>query len=407
MDKVLNKHEPFDMIVIGAGISGLAMAFEAQLAGNKVLVLEKENRCGGCFHSEVMPNTGSNDGEIFWLEMGTHTCFNSYGRLLNILGRLEMSDQMQGREKLSYRMLVNNKLVSIASRLSFMELLTHVWRLFSLKKEGKSIADHYSALIGPSNYSSVFRHAFNAVVCQPADQMPADMLFRKRPRDKSVKRSYTFAEGLARIIAALEQRLEVRTGQDIHAIHRHAAGYVVETEAGVYASDKLVCATPAPATARLLAQVHADIAEQLGWVNEVEIESVGIVVCKETLTLPPAAGIIAVDDDFYSAISRDYVAHPHLRGFTFHFKPGLLSDEEKLQRICTVLGVETSDLQYVFHKINRLPAPEVGHHQLIEEIDAMLANHPLALVGNYFDGVAVEDCLERVEKEWARFSAMA
>jgi len=378
------------------------MAFEAQQAGIDVLVLEKESRSGGCFHSEIVPD----EAEPFWLEMGTHTCFNSYARLLTLLDKLELSGQMLGREKLSYRMLVNDKLVSIPSRLHFFELFTHIWRVFSLKKEGKSIAAYYTALMGPTNYHDVFRHAFNAVTCQAADNMPADMLFRKRPRDKSVQRSYTFAAGLGRIIAALEQRLEIKTGQDIHAIHRHAAGYVVETTDGVYACDKLVCATPALAASRLLEGAHADIAEQLGWVDEVEIESVGIVTGSDAVPLQPVAGIIAADDDFYSAVSRDFVAHPHLRGFTFHFKPGLLGDEEKVQRICTVLGVETSDLQYVFHKTNRLPAPGMGHHLLIEEMDAMLANQPLALVGNYFDGVAVEDCLQRVEKEWARFSAI-
>ncbi len=394
--------ESYDMIVIGAGISGLALAFEAQQAGINVLVLEKENRSGGCFHSEIMPD----DSEPFWLEMGTHTCFNSYGRLLTILDKLGLTEQMLGREKLSYRMLADDKLASIPSRLRFFELFTHAWRLFSLNKEGKSIADYYSALIGPNNYAGVFRHAFNAVICQAADHMPADMLFRKRPRDKSVQRSYTFAAGLGRVIAELEQRLEVKKGQDIHAIHRHASGYVVETEDGVYACEKLACATPAPAASRLLAHVHADIAEQLSWVNEVEIESVGIVVGKEALSLAPVAGIIAVDDDFYSAVSRDFVAHSHLRGFTFHFKPGLLSDDDKLQRICTVLDVESADLQYVFYKTNRLPAPDMGHHQLIEDMDAMLADLPLALVGNYFDGVAVEDCLERVEKEWTRLGTI-
>jgi len=39
MDKGSNKHDTYDMIVIGAGISGLAIAFEAQQAGINVLVL--------------------------------------------------------------------------------------------------------------------------------------------------------------------------------------------------------------------------------------------------------------------------------------------------------------------------------------------------------------------------------
>jgi len=393
--------ERYDMIVIGAGISGLAMAFEAQQADMDVLVLEKENRSGGCFHSEIVPH----ESDPFWLEMGTHTCFNSYGRLLKILRQLNLMDQMQEREKLRYRMLVNDKLVSIPSRLHLFELITHVWRLFSLKKEGKSIADYYTALLGPKNYADVFRHAFGAVLCQPADNTPADMLFRKRPRDKSVQRSYTFADGLGRIITELEQRLDIKTGQDIRAIYLHEGGYMVETEKAVYQCDKLVCATPAPAASRLLKKAHSDIAEQLAWVNEVEIETLAIVVSKQALKLEPVAGVIAADGDFYSAVSRDFVAHPNLRGFTFHFKPGLLSDEQKISRICSVLGMQPSDLLYIFNKTNRLPAPETGHHQLIEDMDALLAGKSLALVGNYFNGVAVEDCLERVEKEWVRLSA--
>ncbi|MFQ5344853.1 MAG: protoporphyrinogen/coproporphyrinogen oxidase [Mariprofundus sp.] len=393
--------ERYDMIVIGAGISGLAMAFEAQQAGMGVLVLEKENRSGGCFHSEIVPD----EGEPFWLEMGTHTCFNSYARLLNILHRLDLMDQMQERKKLRYRMLAGNHLVSIPSRLHVLELVTHVWRLFTLKKEGKSIADYYTALLGEKNYTDVFRHAFGAVLCQPADNVPADMLFRKRPRDKSVTRSYTFAGGLSHIITALEQRLEVRTGQEIRAITRHEEAYAIEVENGVYHCDKLVCATPAPAAARLLQQVHADIAEQLAWVNEVEIESLAIVVNRQVLSLEPMAGVIAADGDFYSAVSRDFVEHPDLRGFTFHFKPGLLGDDQKLACVCNVLGLQSSDLLYVFNKTNRLPAPEAGHHELTGDLDALLAGKPLALVGNYFNGVAVEDCLERVEKEFSRLSA--
>ncbi len=393
--------ERYDMIVIGAGISGLAMAFEAQQAGMDVLVLEKENRSGGCFHSEVVPD----ESGPFWLEMGTHTCFNSYGRLLKILRQLNLIDRMQEREKLRYRMLVNDQLVSIPSRLHFFELLTHVWRLFSLKKEGKSIADYYAALLGSKNYADVFRHAFGAVLCQQADNVPADMLFRKRPRDKSIKRSYTFASGLGHIITELEKRLAIKAGQNIHAIYQHEAGYDIETGDGVYQCDKLVCAIPAPAASRLLQQVHSDIADQLGWVNEVEIESVGIVVSKQILRLESMAGVIAADGDFYSAVSRDFVDHPNLRGFTFHFKPGLLGDEKKISCVCSVLGIQQSDLLYEFNKNNRLPAPEMGHHQLIEDLDTLLVGKKLALIGNYFNGVAVEDCLERVEKEFSRLSA--
>ena len=54
--------------------------------------------------------------------------------------------------------------------------------------------------------------------------------------------------------------------------------------------------------------------------GQVVDELVGVAVAKEKLTLPLVAGIIPLDDDFYSAVSRDTVLHPSLRGFSFHFK---------------------------------------------------------------------------------------
>lgn len=388
----------YDMIVIGAGISGLSMAFHARQAGMRVLVLEKESRAGGCFHTAMVPC----DAAPFWLELGTHTCFNSYGRLLRILRQMGMQDTLQAREKLRYRLLADEGLCSIPSRLHWLELLSHAWRLFLLDKREQSVAEYYRAVIGERNYRDVFRHAFNAVICQPADDVPADMLFRKRPRDKTVMRSFTMPVGLQQIIAALEAKLECRKGQEITAI-RHVDGHFhITANDARYQSRLLVCATPVQATSRLLADAFPAIAGQLSWIAEVEVESVGVVVPKEALSLEVLAGVIAVDGDFYSAVSRDVVSHDQLRGFTFHFRPGRLDDAGKLQHICKVLGIDEGAVQHVFHKTNRLPAPDMGHHVLIAEIDAALDGLPLGLVGNYFRGVAVEDCLERVEQEFAR-----
>jgi oxygen-dependent protoporphyrinogen oxidase len=271
--------ERYDLIVVGAGISGLAMAFEAKMAGQKVLVLEKSERAGGCFDSATVAGE-----KPFWLEMGTHTCFNSYGRLLKILDKLGLMDQLSAREKQSYKMLADEQLVSIPSRLKFLELFANAWRIFSATKDGKSVADYYRAIVGPKNYQNVFRHAFNAVICQQADEVPADMLFRKRPRDKSVMRSYTFPEGLSRIISELEKRVQCRTGVKIEEItfdKNH--GFAVALADTTLHAERLVIATPVLAASRLLQGAFPDVAEQLGWVNEVEIESVGIVINRNDL----------------------------------------------------------------------------------------------------------------------------
>ena len=59
-------HNKQDIIIIGAGITGLTLAYYLKKAGKKVLILEKQNRCGGViqtitendFTFETGPSTG-------------------------------------------------------------------------------------------------------------------------------------------------------------------------------------------------------------------------------------------------------------------------------------------------------------------------------------------------------------
>jgi oxygen-dependent protoporphyrinogen oxidase len=132
------------------------------------------------------------------------------------------------------------------------------------------------------------------------------------------------------------------------------------------------------------------------------IETLAVVVPREALKIAPLAGIIARDDDFFSMVSRDTVQDSSYRGFTFHFKPGRLDETAKLNRVGEVLGISMKQLHDVVSVINQLPALAVGHEALIAELDQRLAGKPLALTGNYFTGVSLEDCVCRSQKEFLR-----
>jgi UDP-galactopyranose mutase len=67
--------------------------------------------------------------------------------------------------------------------------------------------------------------------------------------------------------------------------------------------------------------------------------------------------------------------------------------------------VEPGDLEEFTRRMTLLPSPVLGHDRTIEELDGMLAGGRLALTGNYFDGLAIEDCVLRSRAEWARVSA--
>ena len=66
-----------EVVVVGAGISGLSFAWKAAQTGRQVLVLEERDRIGGCIYS-----CRYDDG--YWYELGAHTVYNSYSGLLDI-----------------------------------------------------------------------------------------------------------------------------------------------------------------------------------------------------------------------------------------------------------------------------------------------------------------------------------
>jgi protoporphyrinogen/coproporphyrinogen III oxidase len=393
----------YDAIVIGAGISGLSLASYAAAAGLSTLVIERSDRAGGCFHSHHFGNEAAG----FWVELGAHTCYNSYGGLLGLLERYDLMGDLQPREKVSFKMLVGNEICSITSQLSFPELLASGWRIFSLKKEGESVASYYGRIVGRKNYERVFAAAFNAVLSQRANDFPADMLFNKRPRRKDVIKSFTMKEGLSSItdrIAAIPGVTLVTRAQ-VTRIAKSGERFVVELSDGrSFESDRLALATPPPEASRLSADIAPELSGALAKIKVENIETVGVAVLKGKLKLPPVAGIIAANDNFYSAVSRDTVIHPLYRGFSFHFKSGRLPLEAKLKRIAEVLRVKVEDLEQVVQRESLLPSPVVGHGALTAEIDKSLAGGKLYVTGNYFAGMAVEDCIVRSKKEFERLS---
>jgi len=393
----------YDAIVIGAGISGLSLASYAASAGLSTLVIEKSSRAGGCFHSHNFQGEAAG----FWLELGAHTCYNSYGGLIGLMEKHSLMGSILAREKVSFKMLVDNEIRSIASQLSFPELLASAWRLFTLKKEGESVASYYGSIVGRRNYERVFAPAFNAVISQRANDFPADMLFNKRPRRKDVIKSFTLQGGLSTVtdrISAIPG-VTLITEAEVARVAKRSESFVLELADGRgFQSDRLALAVPPSEASRLSAEIAPELSGILARIKVENIETVGVAVLKEKLKLPPVAGIIPANDDFYSAVSRDTVPHPSYRGFSFHFKSGRLPLEAKLKRIAQVLQVRPENLEQAALRESRLPSPVLGHGRLIAELDRCLGAGNLFLTGNYFAGMAVEDCIVRSRKEFARLS---
>jgi UDP-galactopyranose mutase len=242
------------------------------------------------------------------------------------------------------------------------------------------------------------------VPSQTADDFPADMLFKKRERREDVLRSFTLPGGLrSGVEAALSQPgIELATGTAASSLARSGDGFEATLEDGrTVRAGTLALALPPGAAAALLEGVLPDVARRVAGLREVAVDSLGFAVRKERVDLPYATFLIPLRDEFHSVVTRDVVPDDDWRAFTLHFRPGL-DPAARLARAAEVLGVRVDDMHARAERRATLPSPVLGHAQVIADIDRGLAGGRLALTGNWFGGLSIEDCVLRSRAEWQR-----
>ncbi|MEW8010648.1 MAG: protoporphyrinogen/coproporphyrinogen oxidase [Candidatus Thiodiazotropha sp.] len=392
-----------DLLVVGAGISGLGMARMAKRRGIEPLILEAGSHIGGAINSHRFET----DEGRFWAELGGHTCYNSYGNLLQLLEESGQLGDLQPKRKLRYRLQTGDRLTSIPSRLNYLELLGALPRLWLSKKAERTVADYFGHIMGQRNFEQVLGPALDAVVCQPAADFPADALFRKKPRRKEIVRSYTGPEGLQSFIDGMASGLEIRRDSPVIRLEKGDNGYQAVTGDGAIQAKHIALAVAPDVAARIMLESMPDLAARLQEIEMASIESHAVLVRADRVRLPPLAGIIGVDDDFYSVVSRDPVPDETYRAFTFHFRPNGLDEAGRMTRISEVLGLDMQAVESHVGCSNRLPALRLGHHERISWIDNALQGGSLALTGNWFSGVSIEDSLIRSNQECQRLFGAA
>lgn len=394
----------YDLALVGGGISGLSLAHYCARAGRSVALLEKETQPGGALCSNAP------EGSDFFFELGAHTCYNSYGRFIELLEDYGLMGSIQPRVKAPFKMLDGNRFVSIVSQINLLELLVSAPKIFFLKRAGQTVRSYYGRIVGEGNFERTFSAVFSAVPSQKADAFPADILFKKRARNKAVAKSFTLQSGLQAIAHAVAANPAIHYvgGQPAQALHREGDAWIVETADGTtYASGQLALATPPSIAAHLLADLAPDLAQHLKTLSVATVDSIGVAVKRERVSLAPLGGAIPRDDALFSIVSRDVVPHEQYRGFTFHFAAGALSRDERLARICTSLQITPQDIVYTGEKTNVVPSPRLGHDEWMATTDQLAERANVLLTGNYFSGLSIEDCLLRSLQQSERLSQTA
>jgi protoporphyrinogen/coproporphyrinogen III oxidase len=398
--------EERDVAVVGGGVSGLAFACRAAASGREVLLLEQADTLGGCLDSRRVGD--------FWFEMGAHTCYNTYRAFLDLAEQSGVLGSLRARSAVRKRFgLLRDGRLSVMGPLSvflhfdWWELARSVPWAMGRAKAGQTVSSYFGRLVGKGNYRRILGPFLSAVPSQNADAFPVEgpgSLFKKRQRRQEIARSYTLEGGLGTVVAAAARvpGIAVRTGFAVAAVEPWGRGYLATMADGRQIGARVMAlAVPVSTAAGILRGSLPELSGQLARVNTVAVESLGVVVAKNAVALPPLAFLVSVNDLFYSVVTRDVLPDREHRGFAFHFRPGV-SRERKLERIAQVLGLERESFQRVEEKNALLPCPQVGHDRVVAEVDRILAGGRLAVTGNFFAGMAIEDCVERSFAEWER-----
>jgi protoporphyrinogen oxidase len=280
--------------------------------------------------------------------------------------------------------------------MSIPELLISLPRMFGAKMDGKTVESHYSRIVGKDNFRRAVAPMFNAVICQKANDFPADMLFKKRARRKEVIKKFSLQNGIQTVIdtIAANPAIESVTSREVKKVVFNKDGFKVTlSDNSTLEAPRLALATPSATSATLVQKSFPAIAKKLAALKAERVETVGVIIKKEETGIGPIAALAAADDVFYSFVSRDTFPDPVYRGFAFHFKAGKGSREARLARIAQVLG--TGNFEQVVTAEHVIPSLRLGHGQTVQELDSLLADTQLMLTGNYFTGLAIEDCVSR------------
>jgi protoporphyrinogen oxidase len=389
--------EKYDIVIVGSGISGMSLAYYCAKEHLDVLVIEKNNTIGGSFTTETISD--------FWIELGAHTMYNSYGNLIEIIEGCGIKDDIVKRKKVPYKAYKDEKVHSVISQFSIPELLLSIPSLFRIKKDNQTVESYYSKIVGKKNYRKFFQYMFNAVPSQPTNEFPANILFKKRNRRKDVLRSFTLKKGIGSIIEAISDLpgIDIMTGDPVVSTTRENGQFSIGTnKKKTFKSDFLALASSVNHTASLLTNLNPDLSELIQKIDHVHTDSVGIIIEKKHIDFKEVAGIIGINADFYSVVSRDVMEDPTYRGFVFHFRPGRLDEQAKINFICKTMGISEENLVQRYFRQNIVPSFKLGHESIVNGIDEILAEDNILLTGNYFSGMSIEDCVNRSLREYQR-----
>ena len=456
------QHTHRDVIVIGAGISGLVCAYRLKRLGLDVALIEKSNRVGGVIQSEQI------DGYL--IERGPNSSQGS-DELVALVEELGIIDELvEGDPKAPAYVYFGGRLHAVPSGLgAFLgtKLLSLSGKLRILKepfvpvrrtKSEESVASFARRRIGREAADRLVAPFVSGIYAGDAEQLSVQAAFprlanletgsgglfrgmlakareaRLARKDASAvldkatptrRRLCSFRGGMAFLPATLASKLgeDLLTGcRGLQIARGESNAFSVEFEHGgdhhKLTSSHLVIATPANVASNLIASISDELSQLLEEINYPPLAIVSLAYDQSAIKtpldgfgflVPPSEGMNILGCVWNSSLFPGRA--PRGKCLVTSFVGGArspalarLADADLVAtahaELRKVLGISGEPHAVAITRYDRsIPQYNLGHAERVRKIESLLKEAPrLSLIGNYLHGVSTGDCIKEADQ---------
>ncbi|MFZ5861273.1 MAG: protoporphyrinogen oxidase [Nitrospirota bacterium] len=439
------------VVVIGAGVSGLATAYGLAQSGWRVTVLEQAARVGGCVHSERTP-----DGYL--VENGPNSLLNLSPAVDRLCRELGLENERLFQQAFTRRryLVKHRALVPVPSRLgdvprsplwgpwaklralaeplipssksrSDESVAAFVRRRFGAEMVDYGVEPFVAGIFGGNPDDLSMSSSFPQLVALEREYGSVVWgMLRTRMKQGRARRPlqvFSFRGGVGRLPEALRAALGERvvTGARVLGVRREVrdgiARFLARVDVGgqprELVADRLVIATPADVAAKLTTDLSPLLADQLEQIPYAPVGLVHLGVRRDACPrLPEGSGCLVPKREELPILGSLWSSNvypdraPQGRVLLTNYLGGMRdhdvlkwTDEELVGRTVEALrGLVGLAGRPEFARVVRhpraIPQYLIGHAARVAAIDRLLTPLPgLYLAGNYLRGVSVRDCL--------------
>ena len=443
-----SEQSPHPVLVIGAGISGLACAWQLQQAGIPVNILEAGNRPGGMIATNVQ------DG--FRFDLGPQS-FLTTEPLLELIEAVGMKDQLQFADRRAPRyILMRGQLVpapmsppSLLSTPLFSagtkwRLITEMMRRTRPPAADESIAAFVRRKFGPELLERMVAPFVSGVYAGDPERLSMRASFPKvhefeaqygsvirgamksRPAKRTPRAGLcSFRDGMETLPRAIAGRLgaSLHFGTRVTSIRRSqtpgrprfeidiARGEQLET----LAASAVILATPTQIASQILTNLSDSFAPIFSRIEYAPVNVLSACYRREQFQrpregfgflVPRTEGLHVLGTVFNSSLfpgraPEGTVAFTSFSGGATEPEFCELTDREITNTVCRevahVLNINGNAVTTNLQRYARaLPQYNIGHTEIIKSLDALTGSMPgLFLTGNYISGPSIGSCVEQ------------